>query len=419
MKRAILIYLLFSVPCTAQWRNAGFHGPDANVLAMATHDTDFFIGDSVSLPGGQYAIYRFVNFASNREVNWTNADSGIDYSHGNISSFASVKDHLFGGMFTANGRAGAGWMSTDNGAHWVANGGGYMVSNGTYVFGEGSAGIYLSTDEGTSWNLVTKFVGNSLAAHGAEIYATTNSGIWRSSDSGWHWSQITTPLIGPVVPMGSLLFIVSNGLIAKSSDSGGNWAMLTVDSAGTMAYVNVLITDGTNLFAGTNKGILVSTDIGAIWTPENTGIFDFENLFPAPYKNLPYTITRFGIFDTLLFADISFWRTDNPLAPPYEYFLAYRPISEMTGKASVSQAPLASDTIEIYPNPTLDHASILAIGTYIMDVHVLNVLGENVLNVPAPQGADITLDLSKLPSGTYFLQIETQNGVVLRKVIRE
>jgi hypothetical protein len=52
---------------------------------------------------------------------------------------------------------------------------------------------------------------------------------------------------------------------------------------------------------------------------------------------------------------------------------------------------------------------------------VLSVLGVEVLTLDKPGGlsSEITLDLSQLPSGTYFLRIETSAGSVLRKVVRE
>jgi len=85
----------------------------------------------------------------------------------------------------------------------------------------------------------------------------------------------------------------------------------------------------------------------------------------------------------------------------------------------VREMPQPSDTIAIYPNPASGAVTIFAGGTSIYGVRVRNVLGEQVLDMPSLHESNITLDLSKLPSGTYFLQIETEIGVALRKVIRK
>ena len=78
-----------------------------------------------------------------------------------------------------------------------------------------------------------------------------------------------------------------------------------------------------------------------------------------------------------------------------------------------------SDSIEIYPNPTTSQISIRSGGTLILGIRVLNVLGEQVLNISDQNSSDLSFDLSKLSQGTYFLEIETIRGTVLKKVIRK
>ncbi len=422
MKNSLIsiIFIAFAIPAAAQWRNAGFHGPDGNVLAMATHDSNFFIADSVVL-GAQHLLYRFVNFASNQEINWTDADSGMS-PRSDVRFFASL-----GPYFYADTRV---YSSRDEGQSWTPlMAGGPFGSNGRYLFGQ----VYLhptvllrSGDSGATWDSLRYIkAAGEFTAMGSIMFANvvdTGSSVyqlWRTEDNGNTWTKLSSPFTGKMTVLDSSLFIVANGQLAESTDLGSDWSIVPVDSAGVPAFVNVLATDGRNLFAGTNKGILVSTDIGTHWTPKNEGILDFENLFP--YKNLPFTITALGVFDTLLFADISFWRADNPLAPPYEYFLAYRPISEMIGSSSVSQSHLPSDTIEVYPNPASGMVSIFSGGTTILGLRVLNVLGEGVLSIEyrAPSAGELQLDLSKLPSGTYFLLLQTSTGTVLRKITLE
>jgi hypothetical protein len=95
-----------------------------------------------------------------------------------------------------------------------------------------------------------------------------------------------------------------------------------------------------------------------------------------------------------------------------------RSIPEMTKDTTASVVQIQpDDSLSIYPNPASEVVTIISGGTSIQGVSVLNVLGENVLNMPNLRESDITLDVSELPSGTYFVHIETANGSVLRKVV--
>ena len=83
--------------------------------------------------------------------------------------------------------------------------------------------------------------------------------------------------------------------------------------------------------------------------------------------------------------------------------------------------------IFVYPNPT---AGILYVETHnyasVRNIEVFDVFGRNVLTVPVEthgraslqQQPTTTIDISYLPTGMYFVQIQTENGVVTRKVVK-
>ena len=230
--------------------------------------------------------------------------------------------------------------------------------------------------------------------------------MWRSTDTGNHWSQLSPQFTGAMTVMDSLLFITATigGSVIESTDSGSHWNTITVDTAGESEGVVALATDGRNLFAGTyGSGVLLSTNIGKTWRAVNTG---FSTSFS------PFRVYTMGVFDTLLFVDLLATNSQT-------YNLYARSIPEMANDTtkSVVQISTVSDTIAIYPNPATGTVTILSGGISLLGVNVLNVLGEDVLDMPNLRESDITLDVSKLPSGTYFVQIETANGSVLRKVV--
>ena len=396
MKKTFLIFsiIVASIPCSAQWKNAKFGD---QILAFGVHDTSFFVG-SVPYSPVDPLVFRF---DSTNPSLWDNVGGGIDRTQGNITSFASLGNYFFAGMTNGSGPT-AGWMSTNNGSSWTNNGGGCMFSNGTYLFGSSTSTLYRSKDTGTSWLAVACPTAESMASIGAYIFALTSNGIWRSTDSGTHWTQITPLITGPITVMGSLLFIPGNGELAESTDNGTQWTTVAVDSAGVPKNVQCLATDGKNLFAGTATGILVSTDTGRDWQAQNDSL---------TYKD----IAAIAVFDTLLFIDVSNIGLNS------EFAAYYRPISELTkpdSPASVVQLQ-SSDSLSIYPNPASGIVTIVAGNISIQQIRVLNVLGEEVLSVPDFHESEINLDISKLPSGTYFMQIETTNGIILRKIVKE
>ncbi len=409
MKRTFFFFfiLIASLPSSAQWKNANFNG---QVLAFGACDTNFFWSDV--LGSGFHLVYRFAPTSPN---GWFGVDNGMDTTGGNITTFASIGPYLFAGSGPTS--IGNGYLTTNNGSTWTDPIGGPVGTNGTYIFAQYATRIARSTDSGKSWEHLSYPAGNNYAGNGACVFAyTPNNGIWHSSDSGETWAQIPTPFTGTITGMGSIFFIVGgNGKLVESDDSGIQWVAVTVDSAGIPETVNCLATDGKNLFVGTPTGFLVSTDTGKEWTAKNDSI-TYQDIY---HDNIKATedVVAIGVFDTLVFADVLYNRSPNGVSA---YYLFDRSISELTkpdSTASVVQTEPPNDTIEVYPNPATGTVTILAGGTSILGITVLNVLGENVLDVPNQYASDLMLDLSNLPSGTYFLRIQTANGRVLRKTV--
>jgi hypothetical protein len=412
MKKLFFVFVIMiaAVPGSAQWKDANL---GAQVLAFGVHDTTLFVSAFELNPntGNESFVLSYTppNY-------WGRAESGIDFTQGNVTSFASLGPYFFAGMTRSSGAAGTSWRTSD-GQNWSASAGGNVCTADRYVF-NATGGIYRSTDSGAydPWEQVSTFSATGLTSNGVVVYAWNANDVWRSTDTGGigTWTQLHPPFSGMITVMDSLLFMVSSsGQLAKSTDSGSDWSTLAVDSAGVPVTVNVLATDGKNLFAGTPKGLMVSTDTGKDWMAQNYGL-DFDYIYHDGL-HFHYTITALTVFDTLLFAEVLYDRAGQ------YYYLAVRPISELTAKAAVREvAQQQGDFIEVYPNPATGLVTILAGGTNILGVSVLNVLGsETGAGVRGAGSGKVNLDLSKLPSGTYFLQIETAKGTVMRKVVRE
>ena len=101
-----------------------------------------------------------------------------------------------------------------------------LAVNGTGIFaGAYSSDMFLSTDNGSSWNPITKdfFTGQvfAFAVKGANIIAGAVNGVAYSADSGVHWSDSTIGLVDPDIPYTSVRSLVYAGtnVIAGTSEA--------------------------------------------------------------------------------------------------------------------------------------------------------------------------------------------------------
>jgi hypothetical protein len=391
MKRIciFLIVMFGTVPAFGQWFYIdGGLGTQGATLAFGVHDSSLFES------GSNGVVDRYIS-----PQNWAEADNGIDFTQGAITTFASLGQYFLAG--SAPPSQGVATLSTDNGGSWKTVLGGPVGTNGTYFFAQYATRIARSVDNGKFWEHLSPPAGNFYTGTGRYVLSgTSTDGVWRSMDSGGTWSRDTTP----INTINSFAFIDSvtfgaNGKIIKSPDSGSHWTDVSIPGRNT----SVIVSDSTFLFAGTDSGVYVSLNYGTTWRAVNENLLGRGPGYPQ--------VTALCVFDTLLVAGVN-------AGAGYGYASA-RPIKEMvdTTPASVVQTTLPGDTIAVYPNPAMGTVTILADGTFIYAVSVLDVLGEDVLDMPNLRESDITLDLSKIPSGTYFLRIETGNGSVLRKVV--
>ena len=419
MKQVLIVILLFliTLPCIAQWR---YTGTNIEVLAIGAHDTSLFLSSD-------HDMFRFNPLGD--------VSAGLNFAFGNYQSFASLGTLFFTGSLADCA------MLSNNGSSWKSVAGGLVCSNGTFIFSEYYGDVARSRD-GLNWERLrtppSRVRGN--AVDGNCVYVTTGNDFWRSLDTGHTWIQLSPapPFGGTMLTMGHLLLVYQNyraafdgssvphnGVLIMSRDSGMTWDTVHVDSAGVPEYVTAVATDGRNLFVGgvgsrqdpvafTNlgNGFYVSADTGKHWRAVNDGLGD-----PA---HAPMNIESIGIYlyDSAIYISTNNnnYGGSNPSFATY-----YRPIREVLDaqKSAVREPAPAGDTIEVFPNPSTGMVTILSGGTPVLGVRVLNVLGEAVLSIPTPRESSINFDISKLASGTYFVQIETAKGFVLRKIIRE
>ena len=81
--------------------------------------------------------------------------------------------------------------------------------------------------------------------------------------------------------------------------------------------------------------------------------------------------------------------------------------------ASVDENPLSN--VKLYPNPTSGQLSITA--ENMTSVSVYDLVGQCVMQMPADKG-QLTLDMSQLQNGIYFVKVNSAKGTVVQRVVK-
>jgi photosystem II stability/assembly factor-like uncharacterized protein len=208
------------------------------------------------------------------------------------------------------------FLSQDDGKTWNASNSGLtnlhvecLVNSGSNVYAGTWGGVFLSTNFGTSWAAINNGLDNyssvpHIVINGFNVFACTTNGLYLSTNNGNNWILLKSDLpqyeIINIAFSGSNIFActVDYGVIL-STNNGNNW--ITVNSGLTTATVQTLAVSGNNIFAGTSEDeVYLSTNNGANWTSICNGLIYYMSgikSFLVDGSNL-YAANFFGVYLT-------------------------------------------------------------------------------------------------------------------------
>lgn len=362
--------------------------------------------------GGIHNVLYGTEYSSavNQLVTLRSTDGGANWTEDSVLTDTGVSVYATMGntILAANG-----WgifRSDDEGQNWTQFFSDVpfdrLLVAGPMLFGASDyAGMFRSSDTGKTWVNISQGLASDpedgwdqmqIATNGSTIYAAP-SALFASTDWGKTWKNLTGGLmlngVSAISASGANI-CVAGGIFGDSStifvsrDAGKSWSA----NVPIFPRVNCLLQSETSVLAATNSGPMFSQDNGSTWTFAGTGIL--------PDSNSAFS---FAIMDSTIYASTAngIWKEQRSQIP-----FAAEP-------AAVKDASVAT-TVELSPNPT---TGLLTISGSYSSIIITNLLGEPVLRATyAPAG---TLDLSRLPAGTYFVRIVTASGVVVRKIVKE
>jgi len=211
----------------------------------------------------------------------------------------------------------------------------------------------------------------------------------------------------------------SYAIVFKDIQSGKNYFCTTMSNSGgadsaypLYAQINAGVY-GTNVFAGKRWNMFCG---GQDPNPNQSGCPGMSNT-QTWLQNLGAAVDIF-IQDANLghngFQLQSSFTYKDSILNNYLQCFNSTSVSEEQNKTSVS----------VFPNPSDGKFQVISSKSQILSIEIYNVYGENIYDsdltlAPSPSGEGWgeVMDLSKQPSGIYFLQIKTKQGVERKKII--
>ncbi|MDR2971569.1 MAG: leucine-rich repeat protein [Bacteroidales bacterium] len=93
-------------------------------------------------------------------------------------------------------------------------------------------------------------------------------------------------------------------------------------------------------------------------------------------------------------------------------------VANFESEVGIDETNISTGSITVYPNPTRGELSITNYELRITNIEIFDVMGKFVATVETHGRASLQCDITYLPSGIYFVRIQTDKGVVTRKVVK-
>ena len=383
----------------------------------------------------------FLVFAGYVNAQWVQMSNGMGINK-TVSSLAALGTNIFAGT---DNSAGGIYLSTNNGTSWTQNGltsedVACLLVSGTNIFaGTDNHGVVLSTNNGVSWSqtsLSTQKV-NSLASFGTNLFAGTlnNGGVYLSTNSGVTWMQtsLNNMNVYPVLTIGTNVLAGTGTGVYISTNTGTTWSQTALNNKAVIA----LNANGTNIFAGTyQNGVYLSTNNSTSWTQtslNNRNVYSLAssglNIFAGTDSFGVYVSNNNGTTWTqrnegLNLSVYSFCILSNYIYAGTGNSVFRRLLTELIGIKQLSCIiPDKFSLSQNFPNPFNPTTNIKfdLPKKGLVTLNIFDALGREVATLVneqlAPGTYETTFDASAHPSGIYFYKLTAGDFTDTKRMI--
>ena len=426
--------------------------------------TIFSVGSTLYLGSAGAGLF----ISNNNASSWTRSNSGIKADP--VNCLTNNGSTLFAGM-SGNGV----FVSTNNGDNWAqadnTNLGDPVIRTimpySTNIFVGTNNGIFVSGNNGTTWsnassglpantqiNSLTQSSSNLFAgAENAHVYKSSNNGatwgdlgtvpsavscfttiginiflgmesngVGYSLNGGTTWSLCNTGLtnlsVHSLSSLGSTnLFAGTERGVFLSTNTGANWNRVSNKTNGmdSIYTINTLANDGTYVIAGTNNGIFLTSDMGATWQKKNQGL------------GADTTVNNLLITNNTVFAAMTPFYPIGTNTSPLVWKRAISNIS-IGIKTINSEVPDKFEMMQNYPNP-FNPSTIIRFQikeSRFVTLKVYNITGQEIATLvneklqPGVYEIPFSVDQytnTQISSGVYFYRLITDGFTETKKMI--
>ncbi len=279
----------------------------------------------------------------------------------------------------------------------------------TNVIYLGYSNVYKSTNKGSTWSSISQNFGANLdhlkidPSNNMVMYAAEYFKLYKTTDGGaTNWTQITTPggsinsiAIHPTNPNKVAVATTSTNKVLVSSDGGITWVNYKKNLPAFSALALVWDDNGEDgLYLGMDYGIFYIDNTFTDWQPYN--------------NNLPNVIIN----------ELEINNVDNKIyAASYGRGLWASPL---VITAIGIESFLSVDNVFIYPNPATETIHLMFKDMVEADLRIFDTSGKLIIYLPNVLLKDeYTIDISKLNTGLFFLRINSDKGVLTKKIFKK
>ncbi|MBL8003828.1 MAG: T9SS type A sorting domain-containing protein [Candidatus Kapabacteria bacterium] len=333
-----------------------------------------------------------------------------------IAGGTNIAVNIVGGNVVNPNRVSA-FLSNDAGGNWTAfNGTGVTSTNrwmsdlarrgATQIWAPGyfynpTQKVYLcrilySPDLGTNWiqhpTIIDKKMNKMVFLTDEVGLICADAGtVIRTVNGGGAWTQVSTMTnqeLTDIVKINETTAIAvgRNGTIVKTVNGGETWNSLLSNTTKHLFSVD-FVNSNEGYIAGQSGTLLYTQDGGNTWTSNNLPTTqDLNAITVTKSENDSYAAIVVGNNGT------AFW----------------------TQIAKVSVAETNQNDVEVYPNPVEKVLHLNITSNENFTVSILSHLGTEMLST----ANQTSINVSSLPSGTYYVQISTPKGIQRSRFVK-